>query len=42
MYTEMYLDGDAKVISIFYFGDEVLNPAGDLQQQRRVFTLKTY
>ena len=28
-----YLDGDPKVISIFYFWDEVLNPAGDLQQQ---------
>lgn len=30
-----YLDGDAKVVPIFYFWDEMLNPAGDLQQNRQ-------
>lgn len=30
-----YLDGDAKVVPVFYFWDEMLNPAGDLQQHRQ-------
>lgn len=38
MHTETYLDGDAKVISIFYFGDEVQNPAGDLQRQESFYS----
>lgn len=37
----MYLDGDSKVIPVFYFWDEVLNPAGDLQQHSRSDQKKT-
>lgn len=33
-----YLDGDAKVVSVFNFWNEVLDPAGDLRRQ----TLKVY
>lgn len=35
VHGKRYLNSDAKVVAIFYLGDEVLNPAGDLHTHTR-------